>query len=142
MDEKVEGPKPEETAPMPPAAEKPAEETKVETRPEPVAGAKAEPYYNRPVTRHDWMFFALVAVSVIALILLASTIMLAVAHGDHGCGRGEGRQMMKMTRNQQFEEGNGSRGFEFQNRIPRGQQSAPQQDQAQPTPPPPQGQTP
>lgn len=43
------------------------------------------PYYDRPLKKHDWMLFALIAVSVIAVLLLASTISLAVMRCDNNC---------------------------------------------------------
>jgi hypothetical protein len=160
MDEKVEGPKSEEpTVPPTVDVEGPPEPVQAEAQVPPTAGAgPVEPYYRKALTGRDWMFFALIGVSVIAILLLAATITLAVTHGGNS-GRRFGRcPMIENDGPGRFPGGIDERGFrrnltpDRQERMRRllpengsedsGDQSEPQQDQNQPTPPPAPGQAP
>jgi hypothetical protein len=63
------------------------------------AQGTAAPEAGRPSKQHNWTLIALVAVSILAVLLLASTIVMAVA-GDFPCHNGkagwerQGRQGM------------------------------------------------
>lgn len=107
-----------------------AEETKTDIPPVPPA-PPVEPYYNRPVNKKDWMLFALIAVSVIAVLLLAATISLAVVDCN-GHGFRYGNQMG----NRRFF-GNGNQGTPRFRYTPRtqGQQGQSQVPQTTPTTP-------
>jgi len=96
----------------------------------------AEPYYNRPLKKKDWMLFALIAVSVIAVLLLAATIALAVGSCDRN-GRRFGNQMQnkRFFGDQQQQQGNqGMPRFRYTPRN-QGQLSQPQAPQTSPSAP-------
>jgi len=145
MDETPTGGKPPEKAESEATAEIKADATSQAATPAPPVppAPPAEPYYNRPLKKKDWMLFALIAVSVIAVLLLAATISLAVV-GGHGC----------RMRGQQFENqrpfGNpnqGNQGMPRYRFAPRdqgqqGQPQVPQTTPAVPQPAPAPGQSP
>lgn len=100
MDEKVEGGKPEETVETPVTGEARGETPgQAAATPPPPGPPPGQPYYNRPVGRKDWLLIALVAVSTIAVLLLAATIVLAVTHGRDGGRRGQMMQRFEKSGN-------------------------------------------
>jgi hypothetical protein len=133
------------TGGTPPETEKPPENTETKTTEEVKAEATtdippvpptppAAPYSDRPLKKKDWMLFALIAVSVVAVLLLAATISLAVARCDGREGR-YGHQMM----NKRFfgNPGQGNQGMPRFRYAPgnQGQQSQPQVPQTTPSAP-------
>ncbi len=99
----------------------------------PVPPAPAEPYYNRPLKKKDWMLFALIAVSVVALLLLAATISLAVCDGQ-GCRHGNQMMNKRFFGNQENQGNQGMPRFRY---APgnQGQQGQPQVPQTTPSAP-------
>lgn len=116
-------PAPAETPPAPPAVESPA----------------APP---RPPRKENWLLIALIAVSIIAVLLLVSTICLAVFN-EGGCRRGERFEMMeqRMQRGPMMNrDGGGRRGSPWLQEDQNGRVLPPQTiptppPQSQPTPP-------
>ena len=148
MDETPTGGKPPEKAESEATAELKAEGTgqappPAHTVPPP---PPEEPYYNRPLQKRDWMLFALIAVSVIAVLLLAATISLAVVSRD-GRGCGGCRQQFENQRPFGNPNSPGNQGmpryrFAHRDKGQQGQPEAPQTTPSVPQPAPAPGQSP
>jgi|BarGraNGADG00312_1021997.scaffolds.fasta_scaffold01298_2 hypothetical protein len=84
-------------ADAPTAEQKPVDAPTVEARPEekpPTSATPPAPPKPEGGKKHDWTHIALIVLSIVVVLLLASTVAMAVT-GGHGCRRGH----------QQFEKG-------------------------------------
>jgi hypothetical protein len=123
------------TADAPTAEQKPVDAPTVETKPEaqPPTSA-APPLPPKPAgTKHDWTHIALIVLSIVVVLLLASTIAMAVT-GGYGCHRGH----QKFEEGFRMQRGPMMRGYgrQFRNQIPDNNQNQQgQTQQSQPTAP-------
>jgi hypothetical protein len=121
------------TADAPTAEQKPVDAPTVDAKPEaqpPTSAAPPMPPKPAGGTMHDWTHIALIVLSIVVVLLLASTIAMAVT-GGYGCHRGH----EKFERGFQMQRGPMMRGYgrQFRNQVPnnnnQNQQGQPQQSQ-------------
>lgn len=138
MDEADKAPEEQPKAEAKPADAPTAEQKPVEAPAADPKPAEKPPTDARPPAppkpegsgRHDWTHIALIVLSIVVVILLASTIAMAVT-GGYGCHRGHERfeEGFKMNRGPMMR-GNGRQFRNFpQNPNNQNQQGQPQQSQ-------------